>query len=322
MSRLTVKQLLEDGGKSLELSLVDGSDGLWHDLSDSRYFKAGLLLTGLEINKGKHGIVILGFTEISFLSNLPDNEKLFQACTTLLETEPACIIITKNQEIPTLLKKMSLEASIPLLTTPKKTGDFLDCLDSFIDEYTKEITRMHGVLVEVLGIGVFLTGPSGIGKSEAALELVTRGHRLVADDTVEIQKHHPDVLEGRGTPIIKHHMEIRGLGIINVPFLFGPASVRDRKKIEIAIQLEEWDGTKEYERLGSDEKHLEILGIKIPLIILPVRPGRSLGTIIEVAARDQLLKQRGINSFQMFQEKLNEALINHVPEAVIEQDIE
>ncbi|MBN2723582.1 MAG: HPr(Ser) kinase/phosphatase [Deltaproteobacteria bacterium] len=322
MSRLTVKELLDHGSESLKICLLEGSEGLWQDLSSSRYFKAGLMLTGVDVkDKYQNGIVILGFTEISYLENL-NNALLESACRLLVETEPACIIVTKNQGVPEILLKMARDNNIPVLSSGLRTGDFLDNLDLFIDEHTREITRIHGVLVEVLGIGVLLTGPSGIGKSEAALELITRGHRLVADDTVEILKHHPDVLDGRGIPVIKHHMEIRGLGIINIPDLFGPASVRDKKKIEIVIQLEEWDGHKEYDRLGNDDHSEEILGITLPLVILPVRPGRSLGTIIEVAARDQLLKQRGINSFELFQNKLNQALHNQCSEMIIEEDVE
>ncbi|MBU1241239.1 HPr kinase/phosphorylase, partial [Myxococcota bacterium] len=148
------------------------------------------------------------------------------------------------------------------------------------------------------------------------------GHRLVADDTVEIHKHHPSTLQGMGTPVVKQHMEIRGLGILSIKELFGPSAVRDRKKIELIVELEEWDPEQEYERLGLDERTKTILDVPLPTILLPVRPGRSMATIIEVAARDRLLKQRGIHSARAFQKRLNKALLSQGDQVLFEEDIE
>ena len=321
MSHLSVKALLEVTHKALQLELLAGSEGLWHDLSHSRYQKAGLLLTGMEQNLEHHPILILGFTEMAYLQGL-SAEEYEGSLQSLFQLEPACIIVTGGMDVPDSLLQIAEETKVPVLLSGLKTSLFLDQLETFIDEFTRELTRIHGVLMDVLGIGVLIIGPSGIGKSEIALELITRGHRLVADDTVEVQKHHPDVLEGRGTPIVKHHMEIRGLGIISIPRLFGPAAVRDKKKIELMIRLEEWNPEKEYERLGLEEHTEELLDLKIPLIVIPVRPGRSVGTIIEVAARDRLLKQRGINSSQLFQETLNEALNKEYQDLLIEDTVE
>ncbi len=321
MSLLQVKNLLNDVGHGLKLSLLAGRDSLWKPIETARFFKAGLVLTGVEKSKGTGGIIVLGFMEISYLASQEGGSRE-QALSRLFELKPTCIIVAKNLTPPPLLLSLAEEQHVPLLSSTLPTGEFLDKLSLFLEEATREITRVHGVLLDVLGIGVLLVGKSGIGKSEVALELITRGQRLVADDTVEIHKHHPATLEGMGTPVVKHHMEIRGLGIISIQALFGPTAVRDRKKIELVVELEEWIPEKEYERLGLDEEQREILGVPVPCITLPVRPGRSIATIVEVAARDRLLKQRGIHSARAFQRSLNQALNSEDSTVLFEEDIE
>lgn len=172
------------------------------------------------------------------------------------------------------------------------------------DKHTNS-TCIHGVFMDIFGVGVLIIGKSGIGKSECALDLVLRGHRLVSDDLVNVKKRQPDTLYGTGSEIIKHHMEIRGLGIINIKDLFGIAAIRDRKLIELVVELQEWDPNTEYDRLGIDEKTYILLDVHIPYIQIPVRPGRNMTSIIEVAARNQLLKMEGHYSARAFQEHLN-----------------
>jgi HPr kinase/phosphorylase len=181
-------------------------------------------------------------------------------------------------------------------------------------------TSIHGVLVDILGIGILLLGPSGIGKSEIALDLVVRGHRLVADDIVHIRKKAGFVF-GSGSGIIRHHMEIRGLGIINIKDLFGVAAVRETKKLELVVELVEWNADEEYDRLGLDERRYSVLDVAVPVVRLPVRPGRSLSTIIEVAARNQLLKLQGHHSAREFQERLNRAIAEARPQAGFDVDV-
>lgn len=174
-------------------------------------------------------------------------------------------------------------------------------------------TTVHGVFLDVSSVGILITGKSGIGKSECALELVCRGHRLVADDMVRVRQVGSGVLEGEGSPLIRHHMEIQGLGIINIRDLFGIAAVRDRKRIDLLIELVEWDARAQYDRLGIDENTRVIMGVRIPALSLPVRPGRSMTTIVEVAARNHLLKGRGVFTARAFQERLAREIARGTP---------
>ncbi len=191
-----------------------------------------------------------------------------------------------------------------------------------LEEVLTAQTSMHGVLLDVFGVGILLLGKSGIGKSEIALDLVMRGHRLVADDIVDVRRRATDSVVGAGSDIIKHHMEIRGLGIINIKDLFGVASIRDRKKIEIVLELVEWDPNVEYDRLGVEDRKFRILDVEIPMLIVPVRPGRNMTTIVEVAARNHLLKQQGHHSAREFQDKLNRAIAAAPGGQVGELDVE
>jgi HPr kinase/phosphorylase len=209
-----------------------------------------------------------------------------------------------------------------LFSTPLLSSVFVDRATEYLDDKLSQTTSTHGVLVDVLGIGVLITGTSGVGKSEVALDLVHRGHRLVADDIVDIRKQPPGVVYGSPSEIIRHHMEIRGLGIINIKDLFGVTAVRKRKKIDLAVQLVPWDPEEEYERIGVDEDHTHILGVAIPRITLPLRAGRIISTLVEVAARDRLLKDQGIHSAREFQLHLGQAIAEAQPETFDEGDVE
>ena len=211
---------------------------------------------------------------------------------------------------------------ITLFSSALKSSEFIDRVTKYLEWHLSPTTSIHGVLMDVLGVGILLLGKSGIGKSEAALDLVMRGHRLVADDIVDVKRRTPDSVYGAGSEIIKHHMEIRGLGIINIKDLFGVASIRERKKIEIVLELVEWDPSVEYDRLGVEEKKFRILDVEIPMLIVPVRPGRNMTTIVEVAARNHLLKLQGHHSAREFQERLNRAIALAPGGRVGELDVE
>jgi HPr kinase/phosphorylase len=246
---------------------------------------------------------IIGNTEMAYLKTIGADlvEKVIRQICSL---ELSCLVITRNLEIPQLLIQEADERGIPLFRTSLGTTDFIDRVTKFLEEKLASTHTLHGVLMDVFGVGVLILGKSGIGKSECALDLIIRGHRLVSDDMVYIQKRSPSSLIGSGFEVIQHHMEIRGLGIINVRSLFGVEAIRERKKIELVLELMEWDTQREYDRLGFEEEKYSILDVELPMLRIPVTPARNLTTIIEVAARNYLLKVMGYNSALEFEKKL------------------
>jgi HPr kinase/phosphorylase len=304
MRGVSVEELLSaSAAYGLELESVSGSIGLQSQIVQTRIQKPGLALAGFTYHLHPDRLQVLGATEMTYLSSLEPPARL-QAVRNLCDEAICCLAITTALEAPADLLAEMLRCEIPVVRTSLSSSTFIDKVTSFLEDRLSERTSLHGVLVDVLGIGMLLLGKSGIGKSECALDLVVRGYRLVADDIVEVQKKPPSSLIGSGLELIKHHMEIRGLGIINVKDLFGIAAIRETKKIELVVELVEWRNEDEYERLGFDEMTYEIMGIPLPMIRLPVRPGRNLTTIIEVAARNHLLKIMGHNSAVEFQRRL------------------
>lgn len=291
----------------MKLSLVAGREGLERVISSSRIQKPGLALTGFTEHLHAERVQVFGNTEISYLNTLPVEAQRV-VLQKLFSSELACVVVTKNLEIPQALLDACNAARLALMKTPLLSSVFIQQVQAFLEEALTATASLHGVLMDVFGVGILLLGKSGIGKSEIALDLVMRGHRLVADDIVDVSRRKAGVVYGAGNTIIKHHMEIRGLGIINIKDLFGVAAVRDRKRIELVIELVEWDPHQEYDRLGVDEQKFEVVGVEIPLSTVPVRPGRNMTTIIEVAARNYLLKLQGHHSAQEFAEKLNRAI--------------
>ncbi len=270
--------------------------------------KPGLALTGHASHLHPGRVQVLGRSEIEFLNSLSP-AKCSQSLEKIGRMDVACFVVTNDRKAPPALLKETSRRKIPLLATSLTTEQFVRRVGRFLEERLTADTSMHGVLIDVFGVGILLTGKSGIGKSECGLELVMKGHRLVADDVVTIRKKPPSAIYGSGADIIKYHMEIRGLGIINIKDLFGVTAVRDQKMVELIINIVEWDPKKEYERLGIDQQTQEVLGVPVPFIELPVRPGRSLTTVIEVAARNHLLKLKGFHSAREFQEKLTRHLL-------------
>jgi HPr kinase/phosphorylase len=218
------------------------------------------------------------------------------------------VVVTRGSDIPEQLIGAADTYNVPLLQTGLRSSIFVDSLHRYLSNRLARVRSVHGVLVDVFGVGVLMIGKSGIGKSECALELVMRGHRLVADDVIEISKRPPSTIIGSGAELIRHHMEIRGLGIINVRDLFGISAIRELKRIDLVVSLEDWDDEKSYERLGVSNKTHEILSAVLPKVVIPVRPGRSLTAIVEVAARNQLLKSMGHHSAMDFQNRVQESL--------------
>jgi HPr kinase/phosphorylase len=317
MSSITVEELLtRSEAYGLALESLTGSRGLDRVITEARIQKPGLALTGFTYHLHADRVQILGETEITYLRSLaPDlrREAVRNVCIEGL----SCFVVTKHLDVPDELLEEVAAHNIPLLRSRLASVTFIEKVTSFLEDRLAERTSLHGVLIDVLGIGILLLGKSGIGKSECALDLVVRGYRLVADDIVEVRKKPPATLIGSGLELIKHHMEIRGLGIINIKDLFGIAAIRETKKLELVIELVEWQSDEEYDRLGFDDMTHKVLGVEIPLIRIPVRPGRNLTTIIEVAARNQLLKMMGHNSALEFQRRLTHQIAVNTDEITL-----
>lgn len=313
---LTVKDLLAETEYGLNLVVVSGSRGLGNRLSSPRIQKPGLALTGYTRHLHPNRLQVLGNTEISYLRQLPEVEAR-EYVRTFCSFPIIAIAVTKGLDVPDFLKELTEEAGIPLLVSNHQSSTFISLITKFLEESLLPTTHLHGVLVDVLGVGVLLLGKSGIGKSECALDLILRGNRLVADDIVFIKKKMPASLVGQAGQSLHYHMEIRGLGIINIKNLFGVSSIRDKKIIDLVIELVEWDSAQEYDRLGIDEAVYTILDVDLPYLSIPVRPGRNLTSIIEVAARNYLLKGMGYHSAREFHEQLlNRLEVRHLGDEV------
>lgn len=321
MTSIKISRLLEENDYDLQLTLIAGRGGLNRIISSSRIQKPGLALTGFTEHLHPERVQVFGNTEVSYLMTLPE-ERQREVLRTLFSAELACVVVTKDLALPQPLVDACEEANLALMRTPLLSSTFIQQVQAFLDEALTLTSSLHGVLMDVFGVGILLLGKSGIGKSEIALDLVMRGHRLVADDIVEVARRKQGVVYGAGNPIIKHHMEIRGLGIINIKDLFGVASVRERKKIELVVELVEWDPQQEYDRLGVEEAKFNVVGVDIPLAVVPVRPGRNLTTIIEVAARNHLLKLQGHHSAKEFAERLNRAIAEGAMRRTLGEEVE
>ena len=302
-SAITVGELLER--VELEVTAVAGQTGLDRPVTVPRIQKPGLALTGWPEQLHSRRVLVLGGTEIEYLLDHEPARHL--GIATLLASDPACIVVCRGLAPPSELVMAAEQRGVPVLVSRLATADFITAVTGWMSDRLAPSTDLHGVLLDVLGIGVLLLGKSGIGKSETALDLVVRGHRLVADDVIKIRRQGAHVV-GRGAGIIGHHMEIRGLGIINVKDLFGISAVRDTKKIELVVELREWAEGEEYDRLGFDDRFDRILDVPVAAVQLPVRPGRNLATLIEVAARNQLLKIQGTHSARAFRDQLHRAM--------------
>src|SRR5262249_21401778 len=252
-------------------------------------------------------VQILGATELSYLASLPPDEAR-HGIETFMALEPACIVVTKGLDVPQDLIDSANRVGVPVLRTPLASSAAIEQVQGFIELLLAPTCSIHGVLLDVLGVGVLLLGKSGVGKSEAALDLIMRGQRLVADDLVEVRRTSRDILVGWASELIKHHMEVRGIGIINIKDMFGVAAVRDEKKVELVLELVRWDESEGTDRLVLDELVYNILDVPVPQLRIPVSPGRNVSSLIEVAARNRLLQVRGHHSAREFQERLDQAL--------------
>ncbi|MFC7371037.1 HPr(Ser) kinase/phosphatase [Fictibacillus iocasae] len=303
MARVHTKEIID----KFQLELVSGEEGVHRSVTTSDLSRPGLEMAGYFTFYPAERLQLLGKTELSFLTEL-DADARMERLNLLCTDETPGIIITRDMEVPKELLKASHKSGVPIMRSKLTTTRLSSRLTNYLESRLAPTTAMHGVLVDIYGIGVLITGNSGVGKSETALELVKRGHRLVADDSVEIRQEDEDTLIGSAPELIQHLLEIRGLGIINVMTLFGAGAIRNYKKIALVINLETWDPKKIYDRLGLEDEMMQILDTEVPILTVPVRPGRNLAVIIEVAAMNFRLKRMGMNAAKQFSERLTNVI--------------
>jgi len=301
--------LLDEAGEPAQLLLVAGGGGLDNVINRTDVQKPGLALTGFLEYVHPGVIQVLGKPEITYLSERPATERT-RILSQLCRQGGTCFVIAAGLEPPEELITEAERQEVPLLRTDLPTAPTVDYLTRYLEDRLAPRSVIHAVLMDIYGLGVLLLGDSGVGKSECALDLVVRGHRLISDDVVEIRRRR-EVLIGTGPELTRYHMELRGVGIINVKDLFGVAAVRMSKHVEYVIKLDPWKTEKRYDRLGLDEKSYEILGIELPYVEMPVGPGRNLSVLIEVAARNHLLKLKGYHPARELARMLGNRLRPH-----------
>jgi HPr kinase/phosphorylase len=271
-------------------------------IEGSRVQEAGLAIAGEVFPSREVCLQVLGETEVDYFRR-QDPARQPEIAERFFAGPLPCAIVVGTLPAPGLLVEAAERASVPLFASELPAAGFLETAGRQLHRLFTETATIHGVLLEVIGVGVFLSGRSGIGKSECALDLVLRGHRFVADDLIHVEKVGPATILGRGDDLTCQHMEIRGLGIVNIRDLFGATATTRMKKVELVIRIEEWDPSREYDRLGLDDGTFDILGVRLPSLLVPVSPGRNLATIVEVAVRNHLLKQLGVHSAREFVER-------------------
>lgn len=304
MAKVELKKLVEKMDLKNITPDVDYSDK-WIETADIN--RPALQLTGFFEHFAAERVQVIGTVEHVFLEKMEESKKE-KVYGDLLAYNIPCLVFCRNLKPEPMLLKMAAERGIPIFNSDKETTAFTAELTKWLNVQLAPCISIHGVLVDVYGVGVLIIGESGIGKSEAALELIKRGHRLVSDDVVEIRKVSDDTLVGTAPDITRHFIELRGIGIVDVKTLYGVLSVRETEMIELVIALEEWDKTKEYDRLGLEEEHMEILGNQVVRHRLPIRPGRNLAVIVETAAINHRQKQMGYNAAQELYKRVQENL--------------
>lgn len=328
MVEVTVGELVADVRLDAELTRLGGEAGLGRPIRHPRVQKSGLALAGHFYGVVPTRVQVLGETELSYLDTLsPDARGL--AARGFFSLGLSCVVVTRREEAPKAIVQAAEATGTPLFMSAARSSRTINMLHGVLDEKLAPTTSLHGVLVDVFGIGLLLVGKSGIGKSECAVELVLRGHRLVADDVVKCEWRPPGMVFGAPADMLRHHVEVRGLGVLNIKDLFGVTAVRDRKRIDIVVQLDEWDEKREYDRLGVDDRHFSILGTPVRLVTVPVRPGRDMGAMLEMAARNELLRRAGKHSARELLARLEEnaglapeVAIEDQPESVISAPVE
>lgn len=307
MDPLTVEELLQTKRQALSLELLTDERGLSREIPGPDISSPGLVLTGYTERFPAERMQVLGETEVAFLESL-DEDRRRAAVEVFFSFNLPVVFITKGQAPPVPLLEAAAERGTPVIRTGLKTADFYSRIKPFLEDRFAPTTTMHGSLADVYGVGLLFVGRSGIGKSETVLDLVERGHRLVADDMVIVSRRGNEVLIGRGHDLQRHHMEIRGVGIIDVRELFGIRAIRQQKRVEVVVQLEVWDENAHYDRTGLDPQFQDILGVSIPKVTVPLVPGKNITVVAEVVAMNHLLKYSGVDSARLFNQRLQERM--------------
>jgi HPr kinase/phosphorylase len=304
---ITVERLYREKKDILELTLLTNENGLKKTLPSNEIHRPGLALAGFVERFAGRRTQVLGETEMSFLATQEGSGRK-RAVENIFRFDLPCVVVTKGISPPPELLEVAESKGVPVFTSRLSTVEFINRLSVFLDNLFAPHTTIHGTLVDVYGVGLLYTGKSGVGKSECALDLVERGHRLVADDVVEIIRKASQVLVGTGSELLGHHMEVRGIGIMNIEKLFGIRAIRMQKRVEVQVNLVHWDDQIEFERLGVEDKFTTILGVEIPMVMIPVSPGKDITVISEVIAMNHMLKVYGENSAKEFAKRHTEEI--------------
>lgn len=313
---VTVATLLADlsASRALTVEVLAGAESLERRITIAHPQKTGLALSGFDAYLQAGRVLVFGGSEMHYLGTLAPADRTAALRRVFTHALPG-VLVTAGSAVPEEAFTEANRAGVPLLRTGTATPDAIAALSAALDTHLAARCTVHGVLMDILGLGVLVVGESGIGKSECALDLVVRGHRLVSDDVVELQCRGRSFVIGTSAELTRHHMEIRGLGLINVQDLFGVASTRSAKRVELVVQLERWEHGREYDRLGLDDQSYEVLGTRIPMIRMPVAPGRNISILVEVAARNQLLRARGHDAARRLVSRLDRQLAASAPDA-------
>jgi len=302
---ITVRTFFKENRERLKLSLQTSENGFSRRITKSDTHRPGLALAGFVDLFTYDRVQVLGNTEILYLQTLSELE-VTKSIDRFIEFEIPCIIITNGNSVPSYFIRAAKRRNISIFMTPLSTTNLIHLMGDYLNMKFAPETSVHASLVDVYGIGLLVTGRSGIGKSEVALDLVERGHRLVADDVVIITRTADDTLVGKGTEISEHHIELRGVGLVDVKKIFGIRGVRLQKRIEVEVRLIDWDSEEVYDRTGLEENIVEILNVSIPLINLPINPGKNMTVICETIAMNELLKLHGYHTAKEFNRRLKD----------------
>ncbi len=304
---ITVAEILEAKGEALGLELLTPQVPLDGVVANADVSTPGLALAGFTERFPEGRMQVFGETEMTFLERLDEDQARSKLAGVLNLSVPA-VFVSKGQSVPEYFIEIATHAGVPTFRSGLTTGDFFQLIKPYMEDALAPTTTLHGSLADIYGVGVLFRGESGIGKSECVLDLVERGHRLVADDLVIVSRHSSDVLMGRGHELQGFHMEIRGIGIIDVASMFGTRATRQQKRVEVVVDLETWDDTKAYNRTGLQKSTVEFLGVELPLVTIPLNPGKNLTVISEVIAMNQLLAYAGVNVAEKFHAGLQETV--------------